>query len=49
MAFVGIDLHKTYSYVVAMDQTGQVLNERRLRNEAVAQYVVQFEPMVFEN
>jgi hypothetical protein len=46
MVFVGIDLHKTYSYVVAMDQAGQVLDERRLRNQAVAQYMAQFEAPV---
>ena len=46
MVFVGIDLHKTYSYVVAMDQAGQILDERRLRNQAVAQYMAQFEAPV---
>ncbi len=36
MVFVGIDLRKTYSYVGVMAQAGKMLDERRLRNQAVA-------------
>jgi hypothetical protein len=33
MIHMGIDLHKRYSYVVALDDAGQVLDEHRLNND----------------
>ena len=39
MVFVGIDLHKQYSYVVVLNAHGDVLDERRLVNSKVATYI----------
>jgi transposase len=39
MVFVGIDLHKQYSYVVVLNARGDVLDERRLVNTKVAAYI----------
>jgi hypothetical protein len=41
MVFVGIDLHKRYTYLVVLNASGEVLDERRLSNQAVAAYVSQ--------
>jgi len=37
--YLGIDLHLKRTYVVLMDQTGQVLDERRLPNEEFKDYL----------
>jgi transposase len=37
--YLGIDLHLKRTYVVLMDKTGQVLDERRLPNEEVKDYL----------
>jgi transposase len=39
MVFVGIDLHKQYSYVVVLNARGDALDERRLVNTKVAAYI----------
>jgi hypothetical protein len=39
MVFVGIDLHKRYTYLVVLNARGDVLDERRLSNQAVTGYV----------
>ena len=31
--YLGIDLHKKRTYVVLLNQAGQVVDERRLRNQ----------------
>ena len=36
MNHVGLDLHKSYSYVVILDDVGTLIDQRRLTNEAVA-------------
>lgn len=38
MLHMGIDLHKSYSYVVVLDDRGEVVDQRRLNNEEVANY-----------
>ena len=37
--YLGIDLHLKRSYVVLMDNSGQVIDERRLANEEVKEYL----------
>jgi hypothetical protein len=41
MVFVGIDLHKRYAYLVVLNASGEVLDERRLTNQAVAGYIAE--------
>lgn len=43
MLFVGLDLHKRYSYVVVMTEGGEVRAECRLANQAVAAYIAELE------
>ena len=41
----GLNLHKSYSYVVVLDDTGTLIGQRRLANEAVAPYLKKVEPV----
>ncbi len=36
MVHMGIDLHKTNSYVVVLDDAGRVVNEGEMKNAALA-------------
>ncbi|MBN2499125.1 MAG: transposase [Anaerolineales bacterium] len=42
--YLGIDLHLKRSYVVLMDDSGEVIDERRLRNAEVEQYLLEVVP-----
>jgi hypothetical protein len=39
MLFAGLDLHKRYSYIVVVNEGGEVLAECRLANQAAAKYI----------
>jgi transposase len=45
--YLGVDLHKRRTYLVLMDAQGQVTDQRRLTNEAVAAYAAQLPPNTF--
>ena len=38
MLHMGIELHKSYSYVVVLDDRGKVVDHRRLNNKEVANF-----------
>ncbi len=42
--YLGIDLHKKRTYVVLLDQAGQVVDERRIRNVEMPDYLVSHVP-----
>ena len=42
--YLGIDLHLKRTYAVLMDQTGQVIDERRLLNDEFEQYLQDIVP-----
>ncbi len=42
--YLGIDLHKTRSYVMLIDQDGTVINEQRIRNTDMAKYLAAHVP-----
>ena len=42
--YLGIDLHLKRSYVVLMDDSGKIIDERRLRNAEVEQYLIEVVP-----
>ena len=41
MLHVGIDLHKKYSYIVALDDEGNIVDQCRLTNKEVAGHIVE--------
>jgi hypothetical protein len=43
MLFVGLDLHKRYSYVVVMNEGGEAQAECQLANQAVAAHIGELE------
>ena len=45
--YLGVDLHKRRNYLVLMDAHGQVKDQRRLANEAVAAYAAQLPSSAF--
>ena len=45
--YLGVDLHKRRTYLVLMDAQGQVKDQRRLTNEAVAAYAAQLPSSTF--
>src|SRR5215212_8872156 len=45
--YLGVDLHKRRTYLVLMDAHGQVKDQRRLANEAVAAYAAQLPSSTF--
>ena len=42
--YLGIDLHKKRTYVVLLNQAGQVVDERRLRNTEMPAYLTDYVP-----
>jgi hypothetical protein len=45
--YLGVDLHKRRTYLVLMNAHGQVQDQRRLANDAVAAYAAQLPPSTF--
>jgi transposase len=45
--YLGVDLHRRRSYVVLMDYQGKIIDQRRLSNDAVADYVTQLPESTF--
>jgi transposase len=46
MNHMGLDLHKSYSYIVVLDDSGTLIDQRRLANDAVAPYLKKVEAPV---
>ena len=42
--YLGIDLHLKRTYAVLMDDTGQIIDERRVPNDEFEQYLHEFVP-----
>lgn len=45
--YLGVDLHRKRTYVVLMDSQGNISDQRRMANEAMADYVDQLPPNTF--
>ena len=42
--YLGIDLHLKRTYMVLMNQSGQVIDERRISNNEIEEYLVEIVP-----
>ena len=42
--YLGIDLHLKLTYMVLMNQSGQVIDERRISNNEIEEYLVEIVP-----
>ena len=45
--YLGVDLHRRRSYVVLMDNQGKLIDQRRLPNDAMPDYVAQLPKSTF--
>ena len=45
--YLGVDLHRRRSYVVLMDNQGNLIDQRRLPNDAMPDYVAQLPKSTF--
>jgi len=41
-AYIGLDVHKDWTFVTVLDQTGRVVVQKRLPNEHVPSFLEQF-------
>ena len=42
--YLGIDLHRTKTYAVLIDKTGEVIDERQILNDEAIQYLEEYVP-----
>ena len=45
-AYIGLDVHKVWSFATVLDQTGRVVARRKLENEHVPSFLEEFNVLV---